>query len=77
MTIGRRTGARSDKLGIERTVIAPIPNSTALTTMLNNRDIENLVDIGTAFIGLRMPIFGQLLNASPPILFRRHELAHC
>ena len=46
MTIGRRTGACSDKLGIESTIVAPIPNRTALTIMLNNSDIENLVDIG-------------------------------
>jgi hypothetical protein len=52
MTIGRRTGACSDKLGTERTVVAPIPNSTALTIMLNNSDIENLVDIGTALHGI-------------------------
>jgi len=47
MTIGRRLGACSDKRGIERTIVAPIPNNTALTIMLNSSDIENLVDIGT------------------------------
>ena len=46
MTIGSRIGACSDKCGIERTIVAPIPNNTALTIMLNSSDIENLVDIG-------------------------------
>lgn len=46
MTIGSRIGACSDKCGIERTIVAPIPNNTALTIMLSSSDIENLVDIG-------------------------------
>jgi hypothetical protein len=63
MTIGRRIGACSDKLGIERTIVAPIPNSTALTIMLNNSDIENLVDIGSRPPRHAMPVFGVRRNA--------------
>ena len=49
--------------------IAPIPNSTALTIMLNNSDIENLVDIGPP--SNSVPISGQLANATLPIMFPR------
>ncbi|MGZ4883574.1 MAG: hypothetical protein ACXV2A_06745 [Halobacteriota archaeon] len=62
MTIGRRIGACSDKLGMERTIVAPIPNSTALTIMLNNSDIENLVDIGAVLRAAR-PVSGARGNA--------------
>ena len=49
--------------------IAPIPNSTALTIMLNNSDIENLVDIAPP--SNSVPISGQLVNATLLIMFPR------
>jgi hypothetical protein len=57
MTIGSRIEACSDKRGIERTIVAPIPNNTALTIMLNSSDIENLVDIGRR-LRRAMPVSG-------------------
>jgi hypothetical protein len=69
MTIGKRTAACSDKLGIERTVVVPIPNSTALAIMNNSIDIENLVDIW--FRPCPPGILGaQLMNADIATMFR-------
>ena len=47
MTNGRSSVAYSDKLGMERTAVAPIPKRTEATIMLNNKEIDILIDIGT------------------------------
>ena len=47
MTNGRSSVAYSDKLDMERTAVAPIPKRTEATIMLNNREIDIRIDIGT------------------------------
>ena len=46
-TNGRSSVAYSDKLGMERTAVAPIPKRTEATIMLNNKEIDIRIDIGT------------------------------
>ncbi len=45
ITIGRSRAARSDRLGIERTVVAPTPNRTEPTSPSSNSAMLNLVVI--------------------------------